>query len=224
MPTKIKDNTKAEGKNLFGTPHYATHIVMRYLKPYTMVWECAAGEGHMVRALEKRHAVWATDIDVAPKGIVVSNERWDFLTQTRDEKWMKQFSYIVTNPPFDYKIQFYQKCMDYWKQYGIPFALLVPADYSGWIIKAVREDMCQKIIPTRRIDYITPTGLHGGNGHTSRFHSMWLVKGLNIEIPKPILPSEIYVPLSLKAKKENIFDDEQPVVPTPAETEQSDPE
>ncbi len=203
MPTKIKDNSKAEGKNLFGTPHYATRLLLPYLKPYTLVWECAAGQGHMVDVLEHEHAVWGSDIN--PQGRLQTWEKFDFLHQIKNDVWMKQVQYIVTNPPFDYKREFYQRCLYYWKQCGTPFALLIPADYSGWIIKAVHEDQCQKIIPTRRIDYITPTGLHGGNGHTSRFHSMWLTKGLNIEIPKPVLPSEIYVPLSLKAKKEDIL-------------------
>jgi hypothetical protein len=47
----------------------------------------------------------------------------------------------------------------------VPFALLVPADYSGWIIDAIRNDGAEKIIPTRRIDYITPnilTRIHEG--------------------------------------------------------------
>ncbi len=198
MPTKIKDNTKADERDLFQTPRYATRIILPYLKAYTLVWEPAAGEGRMATILESEHAVWTSDVRPG------CNEVWDFLKQTKDEEWVKSVNYIVTNPPFGKKIAFYKKCMFYYKEYAIPFALLVPADYSGWIINAVRDDLCQKIIPTRRIDYITPTGLHGGNGHTSRFHSMWLTKGLNIQKPKPVLPSEIYVPLSLKAKKEDI--------------------
>ena len=206
MPTKIKDNTKASGKNLFQTPHYGTRLLLPFLKPYTMIWEPAAGEGRMAEVLEHEHAVWRSDVRVYDEhNLVMVNEEWDFLERTKNEIWMQQIQYIVTNPPFDYKIQFYKKCMEYWKTCHVPFALLIPADYSGWIIKAVHEDQCQKIIPTRRIDYITPTGLHGGNGHTSRFHSMWLTKGLNIQIPYPVLPSEIYVNLSLKSKKEDIL-------------------
>lgn len=206
MPTKIKDNNKASGRDLFQTPHYATRLLLPFLKPYTLVWECAAGAGRMVEVLETQHAVWKSDINPQPTAAVLDAypEKWDFLEQTKNDYWMQSVDYIVTNPPFSKKKEFYDKCMFYWRQYNIPFALLIPADYSGWIIRAVREDMCQKIIPTRRIDYITPTGLDGSGGHTSNFHSMWLVKGLNIEMPKPVLPSEIYVPLSLKAKKEDI--------------------
>lgn len=202
MPTKIKDNTKAEGRDMFQTPHYATRLLLPFLKPYTLVWEPAAGQGRMAEVLETQHAVWQSE---CPGFLRDNCEWWNFLTQERDEHWMGSIDYIVTNPPFSKKKQFYEKCWHYWKLYQIPFALLIPADYAGWIIKAVHDDMCQKIIPTRRIDYITPTGLHGGNGHTSRFHSMWLVKGLNIQMPKPVLPSEIYVPLSLKSKKEDIL-------------------
>lgn len=209
MPQKKKDNTQADGKDLFQTPHYATRLLLPFLKPYTTVWECAAGQGRMVEILETQHAVWGSDIKVPDPATLSPGdfefEQWDFLEQTRNDVWMAQINYIITNPPFGKKQAFYKKCMFYWREYNIPFALLIPADYSGWIINAVYHDMCQKLIPTRRIDYITPTGLHGGNGHTSRFHSMWLVKGLNIEMPKPILPTEIYVPLSLKSKKEDIL-------------------
>lgn len=207
MPTKIKDNTVASGRDMFSTPHYATRLLLPFLKPYAMIWECAAGAGRMAEVLEEQHPVWKSDLTPQPTSSVLDAypEKWDFLEQTKDEVWMKQIDYIVTNPPFGHKIKFYKKCLSYWKTCGTPFALLIPADYAGWIIKAVHEDMCQKIVPTRRIDYITPTGLHGGNGHTSNFHSLWLVKGFNIEIPKPVQPSEIFVTLSLKAKKEDIL-------------------
>ena len=39
---------------------------------------------------------------------------------------------------------------------GLRFALLIPADISLWTIDAVRKYNCEKIIPTRRVDYLTP--------------------------------------------------------------------
>ncbi len=200
MPTKIKDNTVAAERDMFQTPHYGTRLLLPFLKPYTLVWEPACGMGRMAEVLEQQHAIWTSDL----KASDATMEVWDFLKQTKDDEWMKSINYIVTNPPFGHKMAFYKKCLYYWRMYNIPFALLIPADYSGWVIRAVHDEMCQKIVPTRRIDYITPTGLSGATGHTSNFHSLWLVKGFNIEMPKPVLPTEIFVPLSLKSKKEDI--------------------
>ena len=39
---------------------------------------------------------------------------------------------------------------------AVPFALLIPLDYSGWIIDALEKDGAEKIIPDSRINYITP--------------------------------------------------------------------
>ena len=65
------------------------------------------------------------------------------------------FDVIVTNPPFSLNKKFHDKCVEM----GVSFALLIPADYAGWIIEAV-ENGAEKIIPTRRIDYITPNILN----------------------------------------------------------------
>jgi hypothetical protein len=99
----------------------------------------------------------------------------------------------------------------------IPFALLIPADYSGWIIEMMQNG-CEKIIPTRRVDYLTPNMLSNINksgviseyyrledvptcilrNYTSNFHSMWLTWGLNIG------KQETYVELTNEMKN-NIF-------------------
>ena len=229
MPKKTKDASKAEGRDLFSTPCYATELLLSYLKPYTLVWEPAVGQGRMARVLQREHAVWGSDIQVESLSDQLpaesTYEQWDFLKQERDAVWMQQIDYTVSNPPFSKKEKFYHMCMHYWKLYQTPFALLIPAEYNGWIINAVRNDMCQKIIPTRRIDYITPNMLQRINEgemtqyqsleevpktilprySSSDFHSMWLTKGLGISTPRPVLPAEIYVELSLKSKKENIL-------------------
>ena len=74
--------------------------------------------------------------------------------------------------------------------------MLIPTDYCGWIIRAI-QDGAEKIIPTRRIDYITPSGLSGASGHSANFHSMWLTKGFNLG------RTETFVELT-KEMKENI--------------------
>ena len=122
---------------------------------------------------------------------------------------------IIMNPPFSLKKQFYQKCLEYKK----PFALLIPCDYSQWTIAAVDKQGCEKIVPYRRINYITPFTINRvndgeGTNYTDlyeipeellyrysscEFHSMWLTNGLNIG------QSEIFVPLETEYMRKNIL-------------------
>lgn len=149
MPTKPKTPQKKDlvgisGRDQFQTPNYATDILVPYLKSAGKttdrfrIWECAAGLGKIVRRLQ----FWGLDVfgtdlsdgvnflsDLAPQGI----------------------DCVVTNPPFSLKQEFYNKCLEY----DVPFALLIPADYTGWVIQAVK-DGAEKIVPTRRVDYVTP--------------------------------------------------------------------
>lgn len=193
IPAKTKtpqpqDINESQGRDMFQTPDYAVNLLLPFIpKDITNIWECAAGFGKIYRFLSgKGYEVYPTDIN--PQfGFGGFNFLKDKLTWTRGT-WA-----IVTNPPFSLKRQFYFECL----KYKVPFALLIPADYSGWIIKAC-QDGAEKIIPTRRIDYITPSGLSGETGHTADFHSMWLTKGFNLG------RTETFVELSLKEKKENI--------------------
>lgn len=153
MPRKPKtqQNENVEGvsgRDLFQTPNYATDIIvpfLRYVKGedrHFRVWECAAGLRKMARRLnENRFDVLQTDLQ----------DGFNFLTDVMSFP----FDCIVTNTPFSLKKKFFLKCLEY----NVPFALLIPADYSGWIIEAVNNYGCEKIIPTRRIDYITPNTL-----------------------------------------------------------------
>lgn len=150
MPNKPKTPQKKDlvglsGRDQFQTPNYATDIIspyliaLKYFSPDKFrIWECAAGLGKIVNRLK----FWGLDAF----GTDLS-EGVNFLTDPAPQ----EFDCIVTNPPFSLKQEFYEMCLGY----GVPFALLLPADYSGWVIKATK-DGCEKIIPGRRIDYITP--------------------------------------------------------------------
>lgn len=151
--TKIpqKENLEqAHGRDLFQTPDYATDIIVPFLKGAGIkrVWECAAGFGKITRRLTHHgFTVIASDISYSDDG-----GYFNFLTDhmvLEGNDWA-----TVTNPPFSLKRKFYLRCL----QYKIPFALLIPADYSGWIVEAMQNG-AEKIIPTRRIDYITPNVL-----------------------------------------------------------------
>jgi hypothetical protein len=176
-----KENLIAvDGRDTFQTPNYATELLVPFIpKRFGVIWECAVGQGKIQNLLvTKRFYVYGSDIEL------------NFLTVDSYILVEKNIYCIITNPPFSLKRKFYERC----REMGVPFALLIPADYSGWIIKAT-QDGCEKIIPTRRIDYITPTGLSGENGHTSYFHSMWLTWGFNLG------KSETFVELTNQMKK-----------------------
>ena len=185
--TPQKENPDmVSGRDLFQTPDYATEILLPFIEeimpmsPFRnfQIWECASGQGKIVDVLRKAgYSVLATDLSHPQSKI-------NFLTDIMSFP----FHCIVTNPPFSLKRKFYEKC----RWYGFPFALLIPADYSGWIIKAIQEG-AEKIIPTRRVDYITP---NKKESH-AQFHSMWLTWGFGLG------RTETFVELT-KKMKENI--------------------
>ena len=156
MPAKTKTPQKenlenVHGRDLFMTPKYATELLFPFLsevvpmspfKKFT-IWECAAGQMKMSKVLETKFEVISTDLSYKTP--------FNFLTDTPNF----EFSCIITNPPFSLKKKFFDRCCEL----GVPFALLIPADYSGWIIEGVKNG-AEKIIPTRRIDYITPNILN----------------------------------------------------------------
>lgn len=160
---------KEQIRDLFQTPDYGTDLVVPYLAG--KIWECASGSGYMQRRLSHHgFEVMATDIQ----------DGFNFVT---DEPNFG-FDMIVTNPPFSLKRKFYQRCLIYKK----PFALLIPMDFCGWIVRAMYEDGAQWICPTRRIDYITPTGKQG-NESSAPFHSGWFCVGM--KLPKEIVTVEL---------------------------------
>lgn len=128
-------------RDKFFTPRYAVDLVAPYLKG--VIWEPAAGSGMMVRAFEENGFVChGTELEFGA----------DFLKYS---PWF-EFDTIATNPPFSLKEEFYNTC----KKHNVPFALLLPVDFCGWILRAMKEDGAKWIIPTRRIDYITPDVLN----------------------------------------------------------------
>lgn len=145
-----KENlTEADGRDLFQTPNYAVDILIPFLDKLGIknVWECAAGLGKITQRLSRSgYSVIATDISYSKDG-----GHFNFLTDHMT--WLKDHV-IVTNTPFSLKKKFFKRALEY----NCPFAFLIPADYSGWIIEACQNG-AEKIVPTRRIDYITPNTL-----------------------------------------------------------------
>lgn len=143
MPTKPKTQQPQGGlqkRDQFETPAYATRLLLPYIpESVHTIWEPACGSGRIARVLEFRYGVVKSDLLHGPE--------YDFFTYQPGFG----FDAVVTNPPFSGKKKFFDRCLSY----GVPFALLIPADYSGWVIQAMKVG-CEKIVPERRIDYYTP--------------------------------------------------------------------
>lgn len=145
-----EDLENVSNRDNYQTPNYATDLLVPFIKNLltlypdrkSRIWECAAGQGKMVRRLQD----WGFDVIASD---LQGTPSVNFL---KDEPPSAFFGCIITNPPYSLKKKFYLRC----REYQVPFALLIPADYSGWIINAVEQHGCEKIVPTRRIDYITP--------------------------------------------------------------------
>ncbi len=183
-----------QGRDTFQTPNYATDLLVPFIpKTIKWVWECACGDGKIVQRLTE-HGLGVYPSDIRKSNGWVDNHILNFITDgfpivnyTLGGNWA-----IITNPPFSIKEEFIEKAFSY----KVPFAFLINADYSGKQIDWIKRG-CEKIIPNRRIDYITPTGRNGKTS-SSQFHSMWLTWGFDLG------RTETFVELSLEDKKNNI--------------------
>lgn len=177
MPTKLKLNQRetpdqAQIRDQFQTPNYATDLIVPYIPRGVVIWECCAGLGKMVgRLVWLGYSVVGTDIDDDPP--------MNFLTDEPDGKsgfeWPFTKWVIITNPPYSIEEKVFRRCIAINK----PFALLIPGDWSQWLIEAVTEYDCRLVVPSRRINYITPTGKQGAESH-AQFHSIWLTRFFNV--------------------------------------------
>src|SRR5688572_467462 len=107
MPNKVKKNQKedlknVQGRDLFQTPNYAIDILIPFLvelepiwehSANLKIWECAKGEGKIVKRLQTNNYfdVFGTDLQ--------DKKPFNFLTDIQNEN----FDVIVTNPPFSIK-------------------------------------------------------------------------------------------------------------------------
>ena len=190
MPNKIKRIQPEtpyvpQGRDLFQTPNYATELLIPFIpKMVVNIWEPACGQNKIVDVLrEHKYYVFGSDLGYP-------DQEDNFLTTAYPFPTYKKNTAIITNPPYSLKQKFYERC----RSFDVPFALLIPADYCSWIIQALK-DGCEKIIPERRIDFITPSGKSGLTGNTSNYHSLWLTWGFGLG------RSETFVELTNEMKK-----------------------
>jgi hypothetical protein len=164
---KPKSNRKPGPMDNCQTPPYAIEPLLDRLwswQRYT-IWECAAGEGIMARALEEKgYRVICSDIDPkATLGFTV-----DFL-----ESQVNYWDLIVTNPPYSLKFEWLERCY----RLGKPFALLLPIDTHG--AQAAQRLFALYGITTLymspRVDFKMPEA--GWLGSGAQFATAWFLGG-----------------------------------------------
>jgi len=158
---KPKQNYGIGDKDLCQTPDYALDPLLPYIKD-DIVWECASGEGNIVRVLESRgHSVIGTDILFGTDFFNWQPEAWDC---------------IVTNPPYRLKYQWLERCY----QLGKPFALLMPLETLGAKrAQVLFEKYGFEIILLRpRVNFKMPNRGYDGKG--AQFPTAWFTWKLEI--------------------------------------------
>lgn len=185
--SRIIGANSAYGRNasdFYPTPPEVTQALVDFLglRPETMIWEPAAGEGHMARVLAGNgYIVTATDIKT---GV-------DFMTSEIETPW----EWIMTNPPFSLAEGFIQRCAGYKK----PFALLLKVHF--W--NAKRRLTLFRSCPPAYVLPLTwrPVFLPEERGKSPLMDFMWCV--WDEEARHRNNGATVYLPLS---KPERVFE------------------
>jgi hypothetical protein len=102
----------------YPTPDDVTDALLGFLDlpKSTVIWECAAGQGHISKRLE-HHGYRVVSTELLDRGY--GEVGVDFLAAE------KRGDFIITNPPFATSQQFIDKAM----ALGMPFAFLLKSQY-----------------------------------------------------------------------------------------------
>ena len=156
---------KQGGLDDYQTPPEALSILLPYLHKDWTIWEPAAGEGYLARALEDAGLnVIASDIRTGQ----------DFLEYEPDE----HYDLVVTNPPYSQKNEFLERAYSLRK----PFAFLLPITTLEGKRRQVlfSENGISLLIPGRRINFITPDGKDTGSWFLTAWFT-WKLQSRDLE-------------------------------------------
>lgn len=167
--TQAIDPHKSDPRDRCYTPAYAIDPLLPYL-PSGIVWESAAGDGHLVRAFEK-----------AGRMVVASEiSRGENFFTYQPDSWAVQ----VTNPPYSSKYHWLERSY----ALGKPFALLMPLETLGaWSAqKHFRKYGVEVLLLNKRVNFYMPNmGLTGGGANFPVAWFCWHV------LPAPIVYGSI---------------------------------
>lgn len=170
MPAKKKQNYSGENgaghpKDRCQTPDYAVDPLAPFLRRYDnpIIWEPAAGEGYLVRALKEQ----VSGCEIVAGDITTGEDFFSYVPP----KWTT----LVFNPPFSTKYLWLERAYEL----GRPFAMLCPVETVG---AESAQKLFRKISPEfiwfdKRINYKMP---NAGWNSSALFPSMWITVGLNI--------------------------------------------
>lgn len=173
-----------QGRDLFQTPTYAVDLLVPFIPQSNShhFWEPACGEGKISNVLLHIENSTVLSTDIRKTDFMGDDNIYNFLSDGFSpiiqtvRKFNETPPVIITNPPFSLKYQFIHKAIEY----GLPFAFLIPFDMCGKMAHLFMDYGCQGVVPTSRINFITPTGKTEASGHTSPFHSFWLTRHFNL--------------------------------------------
>jgi hypothetical protein len=163
----------AQGMDACQTPPYALDPLLPYLNKFKTIWEPAAGEGYLVRALEDhKFNVVASDI----------LKRKNFFDYEPASPW----DCIITNPPFSVKFKWLARCY----QLGRPFALLMPVETLGarTAHKLFKHHGVQIILLDRRVNFKMP---FKGWDSSAQFPTAWF--SWQLDLPSQIVYGELAI-------------------------------
>lgn len=159
MRPPIKNNSPNE----YQTPTYAIDPLIPYIRKDWTIWECAEGKGNITKYLkENGFKVFGTDIITGT----------DFLNK---ELQLPYFDCIITNPPYQFKNQFLERCYEL----GKPFALLMPltALETEKRQRLFRRYGIELVLMPKRINFEVPNGI---NNSSAWFASAWFTYKFNL--------------------------------------------
>lgn len=170
----IYEYFKNQPKRKYETPDWAVEYLIPYLDKSWKVWECACGSGFVVKVLQREgFSVVGTDIE----------QGYDFMSYIPD--W--EFDVIITNPPYDRKDDFIERCY-WWAKKGKKFALLIPLTS----LEGIRRQFLYKtfgvqlLLLPKRVNFIAKDAASG-----AWFPVGWFCYGL--ETLRDIKIGEIYL-------------------------------
>lgn len=177
-----RDTNASDERDRCQTPPYAVRPLLPYLPKDKIIWEPAAGEGHLARALQSvGYEVTITEL--------LRGQNY-FEPTHRPAMWDIQ----VTNPPWSTKYEWLAEAY----RMGKPFALLVPLDTIAAGKEAqplFKKHGIEVMLLNRRIDFGMPrVGFEGSNAH---LNVIWLCWQL---LPEKLMYGEIIKPPKRKGQ------------------------